>query len=100
MLKLLIVILLIGVVLSLFSGLLFLYKDSSRRDSKRTLYALGIRLCLATALLAAIFYGFYTGQLRLGDNAPWHQLTHPGASNNVDENKQAQPNDVDEVPVP
>jgi len=53
-LKALIVFLLIGVVVSLFTGLGFLFKDSDRPDSKRTLYALGIRICFAAALLIAI----------------------------------------------
>ena len=72
MLKVIIVVLLIGVVISLFSGLVFLFKDTHRTDSKRTLYALGIRIGLASALLITIFYGFYTGELRMGTNAPWH----------------------------
>ena len=76
LLKILIVVLLIGVVLSLFSGLAFLFKDSIRNDSRRTLYALGIRISLAGALLMVIFYGLYTGQLRLGSSAPWHQDGH------------------------
>ncbi len=74
-LKVLIVVLLIGVVVSLFSGLVFLFKDTDRSDSKRTLYALGVRVTFATALLITIFYGFYTGQLRMGVNAPWHGAT-------------------------
>lgn len=72
MLKVIIVVLLIGVVVSLFSGLFFLFKDTGRSDSRRTLHALGVRVTLAAALLATVFYGFYTGQLRLGTNAPWH----------------------------
>ncbi|MFM8356836.1 MAG: DUF2909 family protein, partial [Gammaproteobacteria bacterium] len=47
MLKVIIVLLLLGVVASLFSGLVFLFKDSDRADSKRTLYALGVRISLA-----------------------------------------------------
>lgn len=69
-LKALIVILLIGVLASLFSGLGFLFKDSDRVGSKRTLYALGIRITLAATLLAVIFYGIYTGELTI--SAPWH----------------------------
>jgi hypothetical protein len=72
LLKAIILLLLLGVVLSLFSGLLFLFKDSDRQDSKRTLYALGIRITLAGALLLTVLYGFYTGQLRIGASAPWH----------------------------
>jgi len=72
LIKIIIVILLIGVVLSLMSGLVFLFKDTNRNDSKRTLYALGTRITLAVALLLTIFYGLYTGELRMGTNAPWH----------------------------
>ena len=73
MLKVIIVVLLIGVLISLFSGLVFLFKDSGRTDSKRTLYALGIRITLATALMGTVFYGVYTGELRMGVHAPWHE---------------------------
>ena len=76
LLKTIIVVLLIGVVISLFSGLVFLFKDTDRNDSKRTLYALGVRVTLASLLLITIFYGFYTGQLRMGVNAPWHGQAH------------------------
>lgn len=79
LLKTIILLLLLGVVLSLFSGLVFLFKDSDRNDSKRTLYALGVRISLAGALLLAVLYGFYTGQLRMGENAPWHDRREPTA---------------------
>ncbi|MBV1907281.1 MAG: DUF2909 domain-containing protein [Pseudomonadales bacterium] len=71
MLKVIIILLLIGVITSLFGGLAFMFKDAQIPDSKRTLYALGIRITLATALMLMIFYGLYTGQLSL--NAPWHK---------------------------
>jgi hypothetical protein len=73
LLKALIIFLLIGVLVSLFSGLAFLFKDSDKPESKRTLYALGVRITFAAALLITLFYGFSTGQLRLGTNAPWHE---------------------------
>ena len=75
MLKVIIVLLLIGVVISLFSGLVFLFKDTGQPGSMRTWYALGVRISLATALVLTIFYGLYTGQLRMGSNAPWHGAT-------------------------
>ncbi len=81
MLKILIVVLMIGVLISLFSGLVFLFQDSDRTDSKRTLYALGIRITLATALLGTVFYGLYSGDLRFGTRAPWHTETHPELQN-------------------
>lgn len=67
-LKILILILFIAVIFSLSSGLVFLLKDM-QSPSKRTLYALGIRISCAALLLATIFYGLYTGQL--GSAAPW-----------------------------
>lgn len=69
-LKALIVFLLLGVLVSLFSGLGFLFKDSTKPGSKRTLYALGIRIGFAAALLLAVGYGLASGQLTL--HAPWH----------------------------
>jgi len=81
LLKIVIVVLLIGVIISLFSGLVFLFKDAEKTDSRRTLHALGVRVTLAAALLITVFYGFYTGQLRLGTNAPWHsEVTVEGSS--------------------
>ena len=75
MLKLVIIILLILVILSLSTGLVFLFKDTEKAGSKRTRYALGARVVFASLLLIAIGYGFYTGELRIGTNAPWYQTT-------------------------
>ena len=75
MLKLVIIILLILVILSLSTGLVFLFKDTEKPGSKRTRYALGARVVFASLLLIAIGYGFYTGELRIGTNAPWHNAT-------------------------
>ena len=75
MLKLVIIILLILVILSLSTGLIFLFKDTEKAGSKRTRYALGARVVFASLLLVAIGYGFYTGELRIGTNAPWHDAT-------------------------
>jgi len=68
-LKIIIGVLFLAVVASLTSGLVFLLKDMGATESKRTLYALGIRVTLAALLLLTIFYGFYTGQLT--STAPW-----------------------------
>ena len=76
-LKAIIIVLLLGVLASLGSGLFFLFRDSDRPESRRTLHALGIRVTLAAALLGTIFYGLHTGQLRLGTNAPWHAREAP-----------------------
>jgi hypothetical protein len=68
-LKILIVVLFVGVLLSLGSGLRFLLKDMGVPESKRTLYALGVRVCLAAVMMALIFYGFHSGILT--SQAPW-----------------------------
>ena len=62
-----IVILLISLLLSLGSGLIFLMKDQG--TTKRTLHSLGFRLALAALLLAVVTYGFVTGELT--SQAPW-----------------------------
>lgn len=68
-LKIIIVVLFLAVLASLSSGLVFLVKDLSDDQSKRTLYALGIRITLATLLMGTIAYGLHSGQL--GSRAPW-----------------------------
>lgn len=73
MLKTVIVILFISVLISLTTGLGFLFRDQGEPTSRRTLYALGLRIILATSLLATTFYGISTGQLTM--DAPWHQHT-------------------------
>ena len=72
LLKILIVILFVAVLVSLTSGLIFLLKDMNVPESKRTLYALGVRIALAATLMATIAYGIQTGQLR--NKAPWANL--------------------------
>lgn len=74
LLKVIIVLLFIGVVISLSSALVFLMKDIGNAR-KRTLYALGIRITLAAALVSAIAWGIYSGQL--GSQAPWDKQLHP-----------------------
>lgn len=70
-LKLIILVLFIGIVLSLSAGLNFLLRDAGLPESKRTLYALGIRITLATLMMICVGYGFYSGILT--DSAPWDQ---------------------------
>lgn len=67
-LKIIIVLLFVAVLISLSSGLIFLLKDVGK-PSKRTLYALGIRITLAALLLFSVWYGFYSGIL--SNTAPW-----------------------------
>ncbi|UHQ54046.1 MULTISPECIES: DUF2909 domain-containing protein [Microbulbifer] len=68
-LKIVIVFLFLAVLASLSSALFFLLRDMGAPESKRTLYALGIRISLAALLLLAIWYGFDSGML--SNTAPW-----------------------------
>ena len=54
-------ILIILILLSLTSGLFFLFKD--RGNSKGTVISLGVRVSLAALLLILVAYGLYTGEL-------------------------------------
>lgn len=76
MLKVIIVVLLIAIVISLFSGAVFFFKDQG--STKRTLYALGVRITLAILLMITITYGLFTGKLVL--NAPWYHAAQSGES--------------------
>ncbi|MBT8149164.1 MAG: DUF2909 domain-containing protein [Pseudomonadales bacterium] len=67
LLKTIIIVLLIGLLISLGSGLVFLFKDVG--STRRTLHSLGVRITLAVALMATTVYGFLSGQLEIG--APW-----------------------------
>jgi hypothetical protein len=86
LLKILVVLLFIGVVVSLASGLVFLLKDI-KSSRKRTLYALGIRITLASLLMVAIFYGLMTGQL--GSGAPWDKKISSDRFKTLEEQNQA-----------
>lgn len=60
-LKVLIVLLLIGAIISLGSALVFLIKDDGSRE--RTKNALFVRVALCALILALIIYGFASGEL-------------------------------------
>lgn len=66
-LKIVIVVLFIALIVSLFSGLVFLVKDQGK--TLRTWNSLTVRLILAALLMGFLIFGIYTG--RLGSNAPW-----------------------------
>jgi hypothetical protein len=68
-LKIIILLLFVGIVLSLSGGFVFLLKDNNMPQSKRTLYALGIRITLAVLMMLCVIYGFYSGILH--SQAPW-----------------------------
>ena len=69
MLKTVIVVLMIALVASLASGLVFLMSDQGNPDKKRLFTSLGVRLGLGICLLLVILYGVMTGQL--GHQNPW-----------------------------
>lgn len=74
--KVIIVLLFIALVVSLFSGYIFLLKDKG--TTRRTWHSLSVRLTLAALLMGFLIYGVYTGQL--GSKAPWDaQLANPTA---------------------
>ena len=66
-LKIIILLLLAAIVVSLFSGLFFLVKDSGR--TRRTVNALTFRITLSVILIILVAYGFYSGEFVW--NQPW-----------------------------
>ena len=69
MLKTVIIILVVLVLISLFSSLVFLFIDKGNPKKNRIMYGLGFRVTLGAIILILITYGIFTGQL--GNNAPW-----------------------------
>ena len=63
MLKTTILILLILVLISLASSLVFLFIDRGNPNKKRILYGLGFRVTLGVILIILIIYGVYSGEL-------------------------------------
>ena len=76
MLKTVIVLLMIALVASLASGLVFLMSDQGNPEKKRLFTSLGARLGIGVCLLLVILYGVMTGQL--GHQNPWDP--GPGAN--------------------
>ncbi len=72
-LKIVIVVLFIGLLISLGSGFFFLLKDQG--STRRTWNSLGVRLLLATLLMGVLIYGVVSGQL--GSQAPWDARKTP-----------------------
>ena len=63
MLKFAIVILLLAVIVSLFSGLFFLIRDGGK--TQRVVNSLAVRVVLSVLLLALILISLWTGTLTL-----------------------------------
>lgn len=59
--KILLVILLCMVLLSLFSGLYFMYKDKGK--SRRVVNALTIRIGLSVLIIVIVIVGYFSGML-------------------------------------
>ena len=57
--KIVLVILLVLVLISLFSGLFFMYRDKGQ--SKRTVIALTIRVALSITIFAIVIAGYFFG---------------------------------------
>jgi hypothetical protein len=60
--KLIILALLLAIIVSLFSGLTFLLRDSSQ--SRRTVWALTIRVGLSVALVLFLLLSLYMGWIK------------------------------------
>mgnify|MGYP003706596993 CR=1 FL=1 len=69
LLKILIVVLLLALVVSLFSGFYFLMTDQGDKSKRRTVNSLGVRVSLAVCLIGVIVYAVATGQI--SSQAPW-----------------------------
>lgn len=59
--KILLVVLLCMVLISLFSGLYFMYKDKGK--SKRVVNALTIRIGLSMLIIVIVIVGYFSGML-------------------------------------
>ncbi|VUD64143.1 hypothetical protein TDB9533_03254 [Thalassocella blandensis] len=81
LIKILIVIEFIVLLVCLASSFTFLVKDIGVSESKRVLYALGIRITFAALLLGTVAYGIQTGKLT--NQAPWghHWQAAPTSEN-------------------
>ena len=63
MLKIVIVVLLLAVIASLFSGLFFLIRDQGR--TRRVVNSLAVRVALSILLLAVVLIALWNGSLTL-----------------------------------
>ena len=59
--KFVVIVLLVAVVVSLFSGLVFLVRDSDKQDSTRLLRSLKIRVALSIVLILFLVLSFALG---------------------------------------
>ena len=59
--KVVVIVLLLAVLVSLFSGLVFLVRDSDKQDSTRLLRSLKIRVALSIVLILFLVLSFALG---------------------------------------
>ena len=71
LLKFLIIVLLLALIASLFTGFYFLMTDRGDTAKRGLFYSLGVRVTLAVTLMGLIVYGVSSGKLR--SQAPWEQ---------------------------
>ena len=69
MLKIIIILLMIALVASLATGLVFLMSDQGSPNKRRLFHSLGGRLGSGACFLVVVAYGVITGQL--GHRNPW-----------------------------
>ncbi len=67
LLRMAIIVLLVALITSLFSGLFFLMKDTN--NSGRLVNALTVRISLTVLLIALVAFGFWSGEFVW--NTPW-----------------------------
>jgi p-aminobenzoyl-glutamate transporter AbgT len=83
-LKIVILALFAGLLISLGAGFFFLIKDQG--ETRRAWQSLTFRLVLAFLMMGFLIYGVVTGQL--GSKAPWDAYKAPQANSLNDVNKQ------------
>lgn len=71
----LILVVFFGILVSLFTGLFFLF---SKTNSKHLFFSLSFRISLTLLLICLVTFGLYTGEL--GNKAPW-QVTQQQLDN-------------------
>lgn len=81
MLKPLIIIVFVAILISLFTGLFFLFKD--QKNSRHLFLSLSFRVSLTLILLSLVTFGLINGNL--GNQAPWGQKTIQ--SDNINKDK-------------
>lgn len=83
MLSVAIITIFVLMLISLFSGLYFLFHDNSKKH--RLLTSLKLRISLAVLLISLTIYGFVTGQIT--PKAPWANHSSIPSSDHINEDK-------------